>query len=954
MKRQIAIDIGASSSAICYRDYEDFKSSSEPCFVPFKTDEKSLPTLMITKGSFLSKDGSVISTEESFGWEAYGETQKYINRDSSFKMDLLSSDESARETAKERITKFFDYLYRGYDRFQKKNGNSVEISFVKTVVTYPLSFTEKEQLLLKSAAERAGFPNVELCSEADAAIHHIIRKRPKKFNAVSDDATERAPLLMLIDMGAETTDIAILEYDPSGGNHHSPVSPSPVIGNTRFGGNEIDDYLYRFYMDKLDPKTILQVLEIENEKLAQTVIRDELKIYKEDILSSKLKAGEIARCAPILRNCAAASRIGMDELSLSRADFEHMLSNYLTQFPAIVRNAIDSVGISGKEISAVILTGGHSQWYFVKDMLLNQCGLSITENDIIEFDDPHLAVAYGAAYYDKDAILPSRKHSTAASVPQHVDDEKEIPLAAVKQNGLWGFIDERGKLVVPPQWDDVLSFRNGAAVVAKDGYFGFIDKSGKTISPCKWEKVFCFSHGFAFVCKDGKFGVIDKIGTLVVPCQWDEIVSTPNNENLNVYFFSKDGKWGACDASGRILFPCQWDGIDCLNANYRCPPYFKVKKEGKWGVIDHSGNLVLSCQWDSLKCQNDVDTNDRRLIQVEKNGSFGLIDYDGGIVIPDLYEDVCYMNENLIIVKENGKFEFLFDNGKRIARYHLDSWEFYGDSLIKTKQSGRYLLFDSRGALASPFRFRRLDDFSEGLAYAEDCNGWRGYIDQNGTKKFSYDSSYRSASDSEFHEGLAPVEKGLLFTKRGYINTSGVLAIGFQNLNFAGAFHEGLARIKRNNAWEYIDTHGKTVIKPSCSDASDFKNGLAKIRYVPDDTMVIDGTTVPINDPTPEGYGYINRDGKSVVPCEYDEVRVLDCNLIAVAKDGKIGYYDKNGACLVPCLWDEVGACNSDKLRYMVIIANQYGEDEAVLYGFTDYRGNVVLPCQFENIKGFS
>ena len=39
-------------------------------------------------------------------------------------------------------------------------------------------------------------------------------------------------------------------------------------------------------------------------------------------------------------------------------------------------------------------------------------------------------------------------------------------LAAVKQNGKWGYIDETGKTVIPFQYDLALQFSEGKAVVA--------------------------------------------------------------------------------------------------------------------------------------------------------------------------------------------------------------------------------------------------------------------------------------------------------------------------------------------------------------------------------------------------------------------------------------------------------------------------------------------------------
>ena len=53
-------------------------------------------------------------------------------------------------------------------------------------------------------------------------------------------------------------------------------------------------------------------------------------------------------------------------------------------------------------------------------------------------------------------------------------------LSCVKQNGKYGFIDKKGKVVVPFQFDDTAySFSDGLAYVKQDGKYGFIDKMVK-------------------------------------------------------------------------------------------------------------------------------------------------------------------------------------------------------------------------------------------------------------------------------------------------------------------------------------------------------------------------------------------------------------------------------------------------------------------------------------------
>ena len=53
--------------------------------------------------------------------------------------------------------------------------------------------------------------------------------------------------------------------------------------------------------------------------------------------------------------------------------------------------------------------------------------------------------------------------------------------AAVKVNGLWGFVDENGEMKIPAQYEDARSFSNGLAAVKVDGLWGFIDTEGNAV-----------------------------------------------------------------------------------------------------------------------------------------------------------------------------------------------------------------------------------------------------------------------------------------------------------------------------------------------------------------------------------------------------------------------------------------------------------------------------------------
>lgn len=83
-------------------------------------------------------------------------------------------------------------------------------------------------------------------------------------------------------------------------------------------------------------------------------------------------------------------------------------------------------------------------------------------------------------------------------------------------NGLCGFIDYNGIIVIDQVWDDARSFFDGSALVKKDGKWGLIDTAGSVISPFQWDDVaWSFYYNKQLVKKGKKWLEIDKDGNII-------------------------------------------------------------------------------------------------------------------------------------------------------------------------------------------------------------------------------------------------------------------------------------------------------------------------------------------------------------------------------------------------------------------------------------------------------
>src|SRR4029453_16232120 len=73
-----------------------------------------------------------------------------------------------------------------------------------------------------------------------------------------------------------------------------------------------------------------------------------------------------------------------------------------------------------------------------------------------------------------------------------------------------------GSIAVPPKYDWVGAFADGRAAVRLNGLYGFVDEDGREIVAPQYRVVDDYHFGFAQVDVDGKSGLIDRDGKMVM------------------------------------------------------------------------------------------------------------------------------------------------------------------------------------------------------------------------------------------------------------------------------------------------------------------------------------------------------------------------------------------------------------------------------------------------------
>lgn len=290
---------------------------------------------------------------------------------------------------------------------------------------------------------------------------------------------------------------------------------------------------------------------------------------------------------------------------------------------------------------------------------------------------------------------------------------------------------------------------------------------------------------------DGKFGFVDRNGNWFINPRTDSLGSFYNGF-ANSY---RNEKEGIIDSKGVIIIDHKYDFIGHFEDGLAL-----VINNDSINYIDLDGNLIS----DTMFFDGERYSCGIAPVQFVKDGKWGYIDVKGRLIIEAVYDyahefEDCFGNVDL------GEFSFRIDKNGSIVdtiEYEVRRRKF---RLIGNSDNKSLGMLNSRGdtimkSKYKSFGYRQGNKFwfYDGLSY--------GLADTTGriltNKKYDYLSSF---SDN----GLALVK---LNGKYGFIDKNLVQVINFQ-FEEAQGFKHGLAAVKIDNKWGFINDKGNIIIE---------------------------------------------------------------------------------------------------------------------------------------------
>lgn len=294
--------------------------------------------------------------------------------------------------------------------------------------------------------------------------------------------------------------------------------------------------------------------------------------------------------------------------------------------------------------------------------------------------------------------------------------------AAVGKNGKAGFINKRNKLLVPVQYDEVSSFRKGVAVVELDQKFGLVDKAGFLIVPVEYDAIYEFSEGRAGVERNGKHGYIDQTGKEVVRCMFEK----GGDFSGGLAYVEDSTGYGFIDRYGKIVVPTIYEWVGKFNNGIA-----RVQKNDLFGLIDTEGKYITACEYEFI----GEFSNNRAL--VVQDGSCGYINRVGELVIPMKYDynrallgDNSFKHGTAKVLLEN-KLGIIDTAGKSVVAREYEDVGFFADDRCPIKKKGKWGFIDHQVKLVIPYDFEYAWSFTDGVARVRK-DGLVGCIDARG------------------------------------------------------------------------------------------------------------------------------------------------------------------------------------------------------------------------------
>lgn len=311
----------------------------------------------------------------------------------------------------------------------------------------------------------------------------------------------------------------------------------------------------------------------------------------------------------------------------------------------------------------------------------------------------------------------------------------------------YGFIDNKGRTVIPLRYEAVREFREGLCAFKQGSNWGYMDITGKTIIEPQFSEAYDFVNGIAGVRKGLYVGYIDKSGKLIIQARFADGEDFSKFGNVRVTFGSQQF---LLNAKGEDIIDTTLSSIDMMKNGL-----FDARENDKHGLMQPDGKWLVKPKYQALL------EGDNGMIAFQENSKWGFLDMRGRVVIQPKYLQCGAFRDGvapvkradgrcaLITPKEEFTYVFPPDCGTvlTIPQENLkDNREIYENNLVPVWEKGHWgFVSADTGKFVIEPKYADVGLFENGLARV----GIRGYGDDSSDKASEEMSDETSDDNSD-------------------------------------------------------------------------------------------------------------------------------------------------------------------------------------------------------------
>ena len=235
----------------------------------------------------------------------------------------------------------------------------------EAVITVPAYFTDAQRQATKDAGRIAGLDVKRIINEPTAAAlaYGLDKEQDQK--------------IMVYDLGGGTFDVSILEIGDG------VIEVLATAGNNRLGGDDFDEAIMKYLVEEFRKSN---GVDLSTDRVAMQRLREAAEKAKCDL------SGVTSANINLPYITADATGPKHMDITLTRAKFNELTAHLVEATAGPVRQAMSDAGLSGSDITKVLMVGGSSRIPAVQDMVKK-----LTGKEGFKGINPDECVAIGAA-----------------------------------------------------------------------------------------------------------------------------------------------------------------------------------------------------------------------------------------------------------------------------------------------------------------------------------------------------------------------------------------------------------------------------------------------------------------------------------------------------------------------------------------------------------------------------